>query len=190
MITAIMTWAWRVLGGGQYGVPVTQWTDGGRQVRLLDLARPAVARVEPDELPLLEATVAAARRPWVRWRASRSEDMLGFGWDESIPAVSMAALGAAQAVLAYLGAQAGEALREEASTAIRDRLRGLLRRRALRRAARRASVLDTPLAPEQLRQVRQIAVDKATALGLDRPRAELVADAIVGRLAVAEPDDA
>jgi hypothetical protein len=171
-----------------YDGPVTQWTDGDPQARLLALARPAVAAVGPEELPLLEATVAATRRPWARRRPGRSEDVLGFGWDESVPMVTMAALGAAQAVLVYLASLAGDVLREETSGAIRHRLRALLRRRAPRWAAR-SLVIDVPLEPEQLRRVREIAVDTASDLGLDRASAELVADAIVGRLAVTEPDE-
>jgi len=167
---------------------MTQWTDGDPQTQLLALARPAVAAAGPGELPLLEATVAAARRPGAWWRASRSEDILGFGWDESVPMVTVAALGAAQAVLLYLASLAGDALREEASPAIRRRLRALLRRRAPRWAARSLDI-DVPLEPEQLRRVREIALDTASDLGLDRPSAELVADAIVGRLAVPEPDE-
>lgn len=168
---------------------MTQWTDGDPRTQLLALARPAVASAGPEELPLLEATAAAARRPWARWRASRSEEMLGFGWDESLPAVTMAALGAAQSVLVYLASLAGDSLRDEASAAVRDRLRALLHRRARRRAVRRSPALDTPLDPDQLRRVREIAIDKAYDLGLDRARAELVADAIVGRLAMTESDE-
>jgi len=168
---------------------MAQWTDRDPQAQLLALARPAVTRVAPEELPLLEPTVAATRRPWARWRASRSEEMLGFGWDESIPAVTMAALGAAQAVLVHLASLAGDTLREETSAAIRDRLRALLHRRSRRRVAQRPPAIDTPLDPEQLRRVREIAVGKARDLGLDRPRAELVADAIVGRLAMTESDE-
>jgi hypothetical protein len=172
---------------------VTQWSDGDPRVRLLALARPAVAAAGPAELPLLEATVAAApgdrilravrrtRRRKPAERANRSEDMLGFGWDESIPAVTMAALGAAQAVLVHLAAQAGDAVRDGAAAAISDRVKALLRRRG-------RTTVATSLDADQLRRVRQVAVDKASELGLDRPRAELVADAIVGRLAAPEPE--
>jgi len=165
---------------------------------LIELARPAVAVAAPEELPLLESTVDAltARRGWRRHRASRSEDMLGFGWDGAVPVVTVAAVGAAQAALAFLAGQAVEVVREEASGALRERLRGALRalvRRLRRRPdeapppAARAGEGAAPLTAGQLREVRRVALDRALGAGLDRDRAELVADAIVGRLATPDP---
>jgi len=154
---------------------VAQWSDAD----LLALARPAVAAAGPDELPLLEATVAAAPRPWTAHSASRSEDMLGFGWDESLPAVTIAAVAAAQAVLAHLAEQA----QEEAVSALGRRVKALVRRRL---GGRRPVA---PLDPEQLRLVRRVAEDKAGQAGLDHKRAALIADAIVGQLAATATDE-
>ena len=162
-----------------------QWTAD----ELLVLAEPAVVAVAPEELPLLAPTVNAATRwPRVGDDRSRSEEMLGFGWDESVPAATVAAVGAAQAVLGFLAAQAVDAVREETSGAVRERVRALFRRRDRTGGADGAGE-RAALDQDRLRQVRRIAYAKALDLGLDRAQAELMADAIVGRLAAPEPDE-
>ncbi|MFJ7069111.1 hypothetical protein [Streptomyces sp. NPDC101115] len=95
----------------------------------MTLARRAVEVVAPEELPLLEATVAARpRRPGGR----SEEELLGFGFDGTVAVASVAAVGAAQAVVALLGSAAADVAREETSNAMRTWLDRLLRRRGAR----------------------------------------------------------
>lgn len=74
---------------------------------VISLARLAVERAAPEEVPLLVATAAAyARRP-----ARDSDELLGIGLDaESVGIVSVAALSAAQAVAAFVGTIAADAV--------------------------------------------------------------------------------
>ncbi|MEU1374932.1 hypothetical protein ABZ442_14825 [Streptomyces triculaminicus] len=154
---------------------------------VLELARPAVEVVAPEELPLLEATAAA----WPR-RARRDEDeLLGFGLEAVVAVVSIAAVTAAQAVVELFGSAVVDAVSDEASSGIR----GWIGRRSRRR---RGALTDSappgeasggdgesavePLSCEQLRMVRQVSRDRARAAGVSAEQAELIADAIVGRL--------
>ncbi|MDG4839507.1 hypothetical protein O7631_23540 [Micromonospora sp. WMMD967] len=157
-------------------------TQADRQAQIVALARPAVARLAPEELPLLEATVAASQRRTHGRRVSRSEEMLGFGWDESTSVLTFAAIGAAQAVLVFVGEQAGEVLREEVSTAARKRVRRWFTRRAHKKAGQPGDPVAIVLNDEELRRVRRVARATARDFGLDRGDADILADAIVGRL--------
>lgn len=160
-----------------------------RLAHIVALARPAIARLAPGELPLLEATVAASQRRMRAGRISRSEDMLGFGWDESISVLTLAAIGTAQAVLAFIGEQAGEALREEVSNAARQRFRRWFSRRATRKVGPAGASEDVVLNDEELQRVRQVARDAARDFGLDRGQADILADAMVGRLSMPLNED-
>ncbi|MFF6778745.1 hypothetical protein ACFY8W_35070 [Streptomyces sp. NPDC012637] len=95
----------------------------------MTLARRAVEVVAPEELPLLEATVAARPR---RAGGRSEEELLGFGFDGTVAVASVAAVGAAQAVVALLGSAAADVAREETSNAMRTWLDRLLRRRGAR----------------------------------------------------------
>lgn len=162
-----------------------------RQRQVISLARPAVARLAPDELPLLDATTASVLRREARWRASNrphhADERSGIAWEEAVPVVAMAAVGAAQAVLGFLAAQAAEAAREEASRSVKAWVaRWWRRRRPPEPVAGEVTLPVPPLAKAQLRRVRRVAYDRAVALGVDRKSASLIADAIVGQLSISD----
>jgi hypothetical protein len=155
---------------------------GPQRSAVLELARPAVARVAPDELPMLEATATAYFR-----RSSKDDELLGFGLDDSVVVASLAVLTAAQAVLTFLGTIFVDSVRDKSSEIVSDWVGRMISRWRGGRAGDADNELSGKLPVEQLsqaqlRQVWQIAYDKTLAAGMTSESALLVADAIVGRL--------
>lgn len=187
--------------------------NGWGKAEVRALAEPAVAAAAPEELWLLDATCAAYLRP-LRRRGrggGRTEEMLGFGLDASVSVVTIAAVGAAQAAVAFLAAQVADAVREESSGVVKGWVHKLFRRAGLDdqdevggggdkadgkeiagadpAAAKSPATLPSdgaPLGPDVLRRVRDAAFAQAQTLGATKVQAGVIADAIVGRLAVSE----
>ncbi|MFB7595290.1 hypothetical protein [Streptomyces sp. NPDC056160] len=179
----------------------------GRQDVVL-LARCALEAVAPEELWLLETTAAAYfRRPRRGRRNRRTDDMLGFGLGESVSALTVTALGTTQAVVTFLAAQTVQAAREESSGVLSEwvkrvfaRLRPAQRTQdggAAGDGAARAGAAggeaagglptdEVPLGRTVLREIHSVAYHEAKRLGVRHSQAELMAAAIVGRLAMGE----
>lgn len=158
---------------------------------LVDVARVAMERLAPEEMPLFDDTV----RAWLRQgRRSRrgSDDMLGFGIDAAQPVMTVAALTAAAAALKFLGAATADAGQKGTSELILSGARRLLARVRGRRAAGGAepdaSGTDRAerLSPSQLATVRELMCQRLRATGLSVDQAALVADAVIGALAISE----
>lgn len=155
---------------------------------VVELARAAVDATAPDELTLFDDTSAAFLRrpvgPEYLTRAGKADGPLTFGVDVWVPVVSIAALGAAQSVLIFLGAEIKSALREESSSTIRAWVKRLLARFQPSDRQEAAPVAVPRLTPEQLATVRQRAYEQALAFKMPPAKAEIMADAIVGRLSL------
>jgi hypothetical protein len=136
-----------------------------------------------------DTSTAFLRRPVNSDRGSdgkHAKGPLAFGVDVWVPVVSIAALGAAQSVVIFIGAEVRSALRAESSSTIRAWVKRLFLRFQPPKQDNRVTV--PRLTPEQLAEVRRRACEQALAFEIPAAKAELMADAIVGRLSV--PDDA
>ncbi|MEJ3747564.1 hypothetical protein WEI85_30275 [Actinomycetes bacterium KLBMP 9797] len=168
-----------------------------RQRQVISLARPAVARLAPDELPLLDATTAAVLRRDGRWRTAQrpqhTDERQHFDPTDSLPVVALAAVGAAQAVLGFLAGQVVEAVRDEASQSVKSWLARWWRRRhppvPVKVADGEVVLPLPPLTKAQLKRVRRVAYERTVVLGMDRKSASLIADAIVGQLSISDPPE-
>ncbi|MEU0822438.1 hypothetical protein [Streptomyces mirabilis] len=148
--------------------------------RVRDVVRDVVAEVAPEELPLVaglaefdDATVV--RRLGGRGRRSQT---LGFGLGEIAtlvtPVLWLALDQATQRIVGtVVDGMVGRA---------RSALRTLLRRPA-------GAVVVPPLTREQLADVRESVLEMAVQRGLEEERAVTIADAVVARLVLAEPED-
>jgi hypothetical protein len=146
----------------------------------VELARSAVAEIAPEELPLFAATSAAYRRdPGAIDGARGRDEVLGFG-AETAAALAPVALSVAGAVVEFVAGQVMEAVKGEAAGAIQRAVK-----RLFRLGGDEDEQADPPprLSAEQLQQVRAVALERAKALQLPARKAELLADALVGRLA-------
>jgi hypothetical protein len=158
--------------------------------RITALARAAVERAAPEELPLFRATSEAYLRDPAaleRQRAGGKDEMLGFGAEAAMVLVTPVALSVATDVLRFLGEQIRRVAQKEgegAVDALVDRVAG---RDGDDVEAAPAAAAPPPLdlTDEQLEQVRAVALEKAKLLKLPDAKAELLADSLVGSLATA-----
>lgn len=141
-----------------------------------DVVHDVVARVAREELPVVEGLARFGEATVVRrlgHRGGRRREPLGFGAGEVAALVTGVVWLALDETVRQLGERVADGV-----------LRGTggLLRRVLRRHAEPAMV--PPLTPEQLSEVRQRVLEVAARRGLERERAETVADAVVARLAL------
>lgn len=150
--------------------------------RITELARAAVERAAPEELPLFRATSEAyLRDPSALGQGRSRDEMLGFGAEAAMVLVTPVALSVARDVLVFLGEQVRRVARKEGEEAV-DRI---VDRVAGRNEDEVAAPPAAELTDEQLEQVRALALEKAKLLKLSDTKAKLLADSLVGSLATA-----
>lgn len=147
---------------------------------VVDVVRDVVAKVAPEELPLVDGLAGLDDDAVVRRLSRRGNrrEPLGFGLGE------IAAL-----VTPVVWLVVDEAARQVGSAAVNDaakRTKAVLRK-LFRRPA--AAVVVPDLTREQLAEVRQRVIETAVDHGLGESRARLIADAVTGRLALAASGD-
>jgi len=150
-----------------------------------ELARSAVSKAAPEELPLFRATSEAYFEDPDALAVQRSRDeMLGFGVDAALVLVTPVALAVARDVLNFVIQEVRAQAREHGKDAIDGLVARLLHRGGKPETPVPPSEPDpSTLTKEQLAEVRSLAVEKARQLKLAPERAELLADALVGSLA-------
>jgi hypothetical protein len=149
----------------------------------VDLARDVLGQVAPEELPLFGVTSELYRRdPGAVEAQAGSEEMLGFG-AEVIAAMTPIVLSVAGAVVNVLLDQVRAAAAAESEGVVRSMVHRLFR--SFGASSDAGEDRSVALTKDQLRAVRQVAVDRARALKLPDAEAELLAEAMVGSLATA-----
>jgi hypothetical protein len=154
-----------------------------------DLARLAVERTAPEELPLFRPTSEAFfEDPDAVPRRGGRDELLGFGVEAAVVLVTPVALSVARDVARFVADQLRSRLAQEGEGAVQRALDRVFKRDAKPDAAdapaAAAAAAATPeLTDEELERVRAIALEKAQQLRLPPDRAGLLADAIVGGLA-------
>jgi hypothetical protein len=152
---------------------------------VVELAGEVVAVVAPAEVPMVELTATSYLMDprGSERRIRQGKEILGFGADEVLAVTPFALPVAAVVVQSLLGEFTKaftEPLAKGASSRARSRLKRLLRRPNQRVMP---EDLEEPLTAEQTERVRLVAYKKAIELGLSGERSDLLADAVVGRLA-------
>jgi hypothetical protein len=164
-----------------------------RQRLILEAARQVISDMAPEELPLLTPiSVAYFANPEDTLRARQSKDKpLGFGVPGDVAQlVTPIALAVVMEVVAFLAEELRKSLKAEAPGVINDLVRSMFKklRRTEPDAQQSAVIPEQSSAPtltrQQLIQVREMAVQKGRQLGLTAKRANLLADSLVGGLAV------
>ena len=146
------------------------------------LARATVEKAAPEELPLFRATSEAYfEDPQALERSGGKDEMLGFGVDAAMVLMTPVVLQVAKDVIGFLGEQLRERAREQGEGAI-DRV---IARLVNRNEGEGGAEPVEELTEEQLEQVRALAIKKGRALKLSDERATLLADSLVGSLALA-----
>jgi hypothetical protein len=145
------------------------------------LARSTVERAAPEEMPIFSAASDAYLAGG--GTTTGGDRMLGFGLEAVVVLVTPIAIEVAKDVLGYLKEQVTELASKkgkEGVDALISRLSG--------ESGDGEKPAESPapkLSKEQLEQIRARAIEKARQLKLDKDRAELLADSLVGSLATA-----
>lgn len=148
-----------------------------------ELARAAVERAAPEELPLFTPmSEAYFADPRALESGKPRDELLGFGVDAAVVLVTPVALQVARDVLGFLHEQLRARAREHGEGAI-DRIIARLVGKNAEAATAEETVPE--LTDAQLEQVRALAFEKARSLKLSDDRAGLLADSLVGSLAMA-----
>jgi hypothetical protein len=151
-----------------------------------ELARRVVRKIAPEELasfdivaaPYLEAPEQAERR-----LRQAHDDPLGFGLGDIVAmATPMIAL-VSGSVITAVSDSVGKAVRDGTTNAMRRTWR-----KVRGKPVEPLELPSTPLTTTQLAEVRQIALGRALSLGMERQKAEALADAVVTALVLRDTD--
>ena len=147
-----------------------------------DLSRDLVTQVAPQELPLFRANSEIFFRNPDELAVNRKakDDMLGFGDGGIIVLITPVVLMVTQQVVQFVIEQVKKSAQEQGSALIDE---------SVKKMFKKFRPVDgkkpNPLTADQLAQVRKVALKKAQELKLSDERARLLADALVGSLAIA-----
>jgi hypothetical protein len=151
--------------------------------QLAALARSVVAQVAPQELPMFKAVSKAyAQDPERVARADSKDEMLGFGILAAAPLLTPIVISVAEYVLRFVGSELLKAAKNEGSGAIGKAVHRFAVK--VTGEAEGSPPAMPRLTPEQLTEIRAVAVQRAVALKLSTDKAEQLADSLVATLAV------
>jgi hypothetical protein len=189
---------------GIRGIPTAAGEAGGlsdadEQAIIEALAHSAVKDVAPEELPLFGPTSEAYFDPARGTPAgAKSDEMLGFGVDAAAAMVFVTpvALEAAKSVVGYVIGELQTALKDQAKPMIQGLVKRLLHGGAKpvgahedktaeaggHAPAKAAADEAPPFTREQLDELHKVALKTAERMGMQREKASVVADAIVGAI--------
>lgn len=152
--------------------------DGVARDLTVALAAAVLERVSPEELEILDDEAASYfADPVAAVPHGRRDEPLGFGLDLTL--VAPYALAVGTTVVDFLGSVVADEARDAARPAVIK-----LIQKFFRRGPKVVTEPSLALTSAQFAQVRQTALLRAEQLGLPRERAELLADAVIGSLAV------
>jgi hypothetical protein len=174
-------------------------SDTDEQTIIEGLAHSAVEEIAPEELPLFGPTSEAYFDPARGTPAgAKSDEMLGFGVDAAAAMVFVTpvALEAAKSVVGYVLGELQLAFKDEARPMIQALVRRLLHRGSKpagapegkadeagdQAAAKPAVDEPLPFTQVQLEELHKVALKTAERMGMERDKASVVADAIVGAI--------
>ena len=147
-----------------------------------EIARDLLAQLAPQEKALFRSiSESYFKNPEKTLSDNKAKDeMLGFGAAETITLLTPVVLAVCGDVVKFLLAEAQKAMQSESTNLINETVKswfGKFRQKDDKKS-------PPPLTPEQLEQVRKIATKKAQQLKLSEKNTKMLADAIVGSLAL------
>ena len=157
------------------------WTESSEGHKLIkELAKDIVVEVAPEEMDLFDELVMDYFEDPTPPDQTRSEkdDPLGFGIEETLIAVTPAATAVANIVVNYLLTELIKVIDSERTEVVKAKLKALFGSKSKDKAK------PTPLTKEQLEIVRKLALTQAIKFGIGPEKAERMADALIGSLAL------
>lgn len=159
-------------------------TDKTENQLIAELARDLISQTAPQELPLFRANSEAFFTNPEKLLAGQKgkDEMLGFGAGEAIAMMTPAILAVTGEVVKFLAEEFKKTAKDESTAFVSETVKKMFKKF---RPEEKKENSPAPLTPEQLNQVRELALKKARHLKLSDARCKLLADALVGSLAVA-----
>ena len=147
------------------------------------MARLIVTRVAPDELSLYPAASRAflANPAAMIGESNARDEVLALGGMTDIAMLTPYILAVSHVVLGFIGTDIVEPLVKEGAGAFRQKIKAIFKHPD---PPSQATSLPSEFTQEQLAQVREVALEKARMMHLPKEKAELIADAAVGSLAL------
>lgn len=145
---------------------------------IAELTELALSTAAPDELLVFEETAEEYfADPQAALTAARKDSAVGFGLELAMITPVALAVGSAvvQAIVSALGDRAYQMGRQGIAA---------LLKRLLRKDSQPRQQGEISLNPDQARYVRQVALDRARALGMPESQAAMLADSFVGAIVV------
>jgi len=147
---------------------------------IAELTELALATAAPDELMVFEETAQEYfADPQAALTASGKDSAVGFGLELAM--ITPVALAVGSAVVQAIVSAMGDRVYQMGRQGV-----GAMMKRLLRRGSQpiQAGMDDISLNPDQARFVRQVALDRARALGMPEGQAAMLADSFVGAIIV------
>ena len=149
------------------------------QVIIQDLSKRLVSQLAPEELEMFDELYEEYRANPAPPTDTDTDDPLGFGISEIIAAITPAAGAAASATVAYLASEVIKSTKDESAVVIQNKIKALFNP-----DKKKSMDNPPPLSKEALEQIKKLAVKSARAQGLSPKKAEQMALALVGLLAL------
>jgi len=150
-------------------------------------ARDIVRDIAPQEMPLFNSLARSGLEGCMKTRTSDSgrAEMLSFGMDVVVPIMTPIVLSAVMAVVKYVLGIIRESMKDAVGDVIKNALKALFKR-LQSKDGQAGGERPINLTKDQLVEIRKLVLDIARGKdGLAESDATVLADAIVGRLAIA-----
>jgi hypothetical protein len=160
-------------------------TDATQHQLISDIAHEVITEIAPGELPLFRVTSKTYLDNLNKELKPRkpTDQMLGFGLDTAITFLTPVVLALTTEVVKLLAEKAKETLKEASAELVSKFVKAMVRR--ISPTEERDEKTPLALSREELAQLHRLMFETAKQLRLPNDKTELLVNAIVGRLAVA-----
>jgi len=165
------------------------WTDTPEGRKLVqEFSRDIVVVVAPEEIDLFDELVMEyfQDRTPPDLSAKPKDDPLGFGLGEVLIAATPAVAAMVDVVLNYLVNEIVKAAQGESAELIKRKIKGLFNPKKDEITEKSDEDNVVPLTKEQLEQVKKLAHKQAIKFGIGSEKADRMANALIGSLALAK----
>jgi hypothetical protein len=156
------------------------WAESSEGHKLIkELSKEIVVDVAPEEIDLFDELVAGYFQDPTPPDVSQpqKDDPLGFGIEETLIAVTPAATAVAQMIISYLLTEIIKITESEHAEKVKRKIKALF-------SSERKDQEPAALTKEQLEHIRKLARKQAIKFGIGPDKADRMADALIGSLAL------
>jgi hypothetical protein len=161
-------------------------TTSNENILVRELSRNIVAEIAPHELPLFRAQSEAYFKDphGTIERKAGKEEMLGFGVGSDTVFLTPAVLSIVTLVVNFIIVTVKDSLQVESKEFLNDAVKRMFNNIQPGYKKGQSTTESVSLTPEQLKQVRNLAISQALKLRLSEKTAETLANSLVGSLVV------